>query len=66
MRGGNRGEMPDEGGRGGEGRGMRGGDCGQRDEVRGLCGRDEGRGLWGRDEGRGLWGKRYGEGCSGG
>ena len=30
------------------GEGMRGGDCG---------GRDEGRGLWGKDEGRGLWGK---------
>ena len=30
------------------GKGMRGGDCGER---------DEGRGQWGRDEGRGLWGK---------
>ena len=54
------------------GKGMRGGDCGERDEGRGLWGkgfREEtvGNGMQGgdceeRDSGRGLWGKGCAEG----
>ena len=38
-------------------KGMKEGDCGERDEGRRLWGTDEGGDCVERDEGKGLWGK---------